>query len=109
MRRVLVVGAGRAGSAIALLVVKRGIDVLLVEREHDFDRAFRGEVLMPGGVDALRQMGVWPQVAQLPHAVVPTMELFVSRRVVRADWKELAGEAAARAFNQSVLIELLVD
>jgi 2-polyprenyl-6-methoxyphenol hydroxylase-like FAD-dependent oxidoreductase len=42
MRRVLVVGAGRAGSAIALLVVKRGIDVLLVEREHDFDRAFRG-------------------------------------------------------------------
>jgi 2-polyprenyl-6-methoxyphenol hydroxylase-like FAD-dependent oxidoreductase len=70
--------------------VKRGIDVLLVEREHDFDRAFRGEILMPGGVDAPRQMGVWPQVAQLPHAVVPTMELFVSRRpVVRADWNAI--------------------
>jgi 2-polyprenyl-6-methoxyphenol hydroxylase-like FAD-dependent oxidoreductase len=110
MRRVLVVGAGPAGAAIALLLVKRGIDVLLVEREHDFDRAFRGEVLMPGGVDALRQIGVWPQVARLPHAVVPTMELFVNhRRVVRADWKELAGDNVARAFNHSALIELLVN
>jgi 2-polyprenyl-6-methoxyphenol hydroxylase-like FAD-dependent oxidoreductase len=93
MARVLIVGAGPAGAALAVRLASRGLDVLLVERERDFDRAFRGEILMPGGVDALRQIGVWPQVAQLPHAVVPCMELFVDGdRVVRADWDELSGD-----------------
>jgi len=110
MRKVAIVGAGPAGAALALLLVSRGRRVLLVERESSFDRTFRGEVLMPSGVDALRQIGVWPRVAELPHPIVPCMELFVNRRrVVRADWTELAGDDAARVFSQPALLALLVE
>ena len=55
---VVVIGAGPAGAALAWLLADRGIPVTLVERQRDFAREFRGEVLMPSGVDALEQMGL---------------------------------------------------
>ena len=109
-RRVIIAGAGPAGASLAALLATRGCDVLLVERELTFERAFRGEVLMPDGVDALRQIGVWSRIAQLPHAVVPCMELFVNGcRVMRADWNELAGDNAARVFSQPAVLAVLVQ
>lgn len=45
--RVVVVGAGPAGAATALLLARSGIAVTLIERETDFHRVFRGEGLMP--------------------------------------------------------------
>ena len=51
--RVLVVGAGPTGAALSLLLARSGVEVLLVEREEDFGRVFRGEALMPNGVDAI--------------------------------------------------------
>jgi hypothetical protein len=56
---VLVVGAGPAGATTALLLARYGIDVTLVERETSFERVFRSEGLMPLGIDALFQMGLW--------------------------------------------------
>ena len=55
---VVVIGAGPAGAALAWLLADRGVPVTLVERQRDFAREFRGEVLMPSGVDALEQMGL---------------------------------------------------
>ena len=62
---VLIVGAGPAGVASALLLVQRGIEVTLIERERGFDRVFRGEGLMPSGVDALYQMGLGSLLADV--------------------------------------------
>ena len=45
--KVLVVGAGPAGTATALLLARFGVDVRLVERERSFARVFRGVGLMP--------------------------------------------------------------
>ena len=58
MKNVVVVGAGPAGASIAYLLANRGIDVTLVERRRDFAREFRGEILMPSGIEALQQMGL---------------------------------------------------
>src|SRR5438552_14479161 len=57
-RRVVVVGAGPAGAALAYLLARRGIGITLLERHTDFAREFRGEALMPSGVDAFVQMGL---------------------------------------------------
>ena len=62
MPRVLVVGAGPAGASVAFLLARRGVEVTLLERQRDFAREFRGEVLLPSGVDALRQMGLGPVI-----------------------------------------------
>src|SRR5207249_3910282 len=51
-RRIVVVGAGPAGAALAYLLARRGIAVTLLERHTDFAREFRGEALMPSGVRA---------------------------------------------------------
>ena len=52
---VIVVGAGPAGVSLAYLLASRGISVTLLERHRDFSREFRGEVLLPSGLDALQQ------------------------------------------------------
>ena len=61
---VVIVGAGPAGVATALLLARNDIDVTLVERETAFDRVFRGEGLMPSGIDALFEMGLGDMLAR---------------------------------------------
>ncbi len=56
--RIVIVGSGPAGAALSLLLARNGLDVLLLERETDPERVFRGEGLMPMGLDALHQMGL---------------------------------------------------
>ena len=58
MANVVIVGAGPAGASLAYLLARRGIEVTLLEREQGFSREFRGEVLMPSGLEALEQMGL---------------------------------------------------
>jgi 2-polyprenyl-6-methoxyphenol hydroxylase-like FAD-dependent oxidoreductase len=43
--RVVIVGAGPAGTTLAYLLARRGVGVTVLEMHHDFARAFRGEGL----------------------------------------------------------------
>jgi 2-polyprenyl-6-methoxyphenol hydroxylase-like FAD-dependent oxidoreductase len=52
----VIVGAGPCGTALALLLARRGFDVIVLEQENRFDRVFRGEALMPGDVGVIAQM-----------------------------------------------------
>jgi 2-polyprenyl-6-methoxyphenol hydroxylase-like FAD-dependent oxidoreductase len=62
---VLVAGAGPAGAALALILASQGISTVLVERQHDFQREFRGEVMMPSGLEVLEQLGI--DLGAVPH------------------------------------------
>ena len=53
--RVLIVGAGPTGAALSLLLARRGVDFVLLDREVNFERVFRGEALIPSGVQAVTQ------------------------------------------------------
>src|SRR3712207_9404983 len=66
--RALVAGSGPAGSATALLLARYGVGVTLVERETSFARVFRGEGLMPLGIDALSEMGLRGYSSPYPGA-----------------------------------------
>jgi len=62
---VLVVGAGPAGSACAQRLAAAGVDVLLVD-QHDFPRDKTcGDGLIPDAHHALRQLGVYEELAAL--------------------------------------------
>ena len=63
LARIVIVGAGPTGTALSYLLARRGIEVVLLERETDFDRLFRGEGMMPCGIDALAQMGLMSRPA----------------------------------------------
>ena len=73
---VVIVGAGPAGALLAFLLARRQIGVTLLERQTDFEREFRGEVLMPSGIDALAQAGLGTQLRDIPTTRATTMGLY---------------------------------
>jgi len=58
---VLVIGGGPAGSTAATLLVERGYDVVLLEKEHH-PRFHIGESLLPANLPILERLGVLEEV-----------------------------------------------
>ncbi len=106
----IVVGAGPAGALLAYLLARRGISVTLLERTRDFAREFRGEVLMPGGLEALDQTGLWSEVDAVPHVVLRAIEVYVNgvRRARQQLPVEAFGRHRPRWMSQPGLLEMLV-
>ena len=72
-----VVGAGPAGAVLALLLARRGVDVVLLEAHQDFDREFRGDTLHPAILEIMDEIGLAERLHELPHVkvygpVIPT-------------------------------------
>jgi 2-polyprenyl-6-methoxyphenol hydroxylase-like FAD-dependent oxidoreductase len=111
MSRVLVVGAGPGGATLAYLLARRGIDVVLFERQRDFAREFRGEVLFPSGLEPFRQMGLWNELNAVPHVELGAVELYVNgAKLVRAAFDAVTfGELAPRWTSQPALLEMLIE
>lgn len=57
---VLIVGGGPAGALLGCLLARRGIEVLVVEKQRHLDRDFRGETLAAPSVVTLRSLGFGP-------------------------------------------------
>jgi 2-polyprenyl-6-methoxyphenol hydroxylase-like FAD-dependent oxidoreductase len=80
MSSVIIVGAGPAGAATALLLVQRGIPVTLIEQHQQCDRVFRGEGLMPAGVAALEQLGLPECLTQIPVRRLDAWDFYIDRQ-----------------------------
>ena len=87
--RCCVVGAGPAGAMLSLLLARRGVDVVLLEAHHDFDRDFRGDTVHPGTLELLDQLGLAERVHQFPHGKLRALRLHTSQGTITL--AELAG------------------
>jgi len=107
---VLIVGAGPAGTVLSYLLSREGIPVTLIERHHDFDREFRGEVLMPSGIEPFTQMGLEEQLNKVPHVTLDGVELYANQKHLTTIVfnKELFGKYNPRWVSQPDLLEMLV-
>lgn len=107
---VLIVGAGPAGAVLSYLLSREGIPVTLIERHHNFDREFRGEVLMPSGIEPFSQMGLEEQLNAVPHVTLDGVELYANQKHLTtiAFDKELFGKYNPRWVSQPDLLEMLV-
>src|SRR5271163_964887 len=82
MTGAIVVGAGPAGALLAYMLARRGVPVTLLERQTDFSREFRGEVLMPSGIAAIHEAGLRQQLDALPNLQIGNLEIFRGERRV---------------------------
>lgn len=105
--KVIVVGAGPAGAALAYLLARSGIDTLLLERHADFEREFRGEGVQASGLRCLAQMGLADEVAALPQVRMQRATLGIGGRVV--DMPIEGNLERLRVISQPALLRLLCE
>jgi len=82
MGAAIVVGAGPAGALLAYMLARRDVPVTLLERQTDFSREFRGELLMPSGIAAINEAGLRQQFDGLPNLPIGTVQIFRGERPV---------------------------
>jgi 2-polyprenyl-6-methoxyphenol hydroxylase-like FAD-dependent oxidoreductase len=104
--KIIIVGAGPAGAALAYLLARRGISVTLLEKHRDFARAFRGEGLQPSGLDAFAQMGMSHEIERLPQAQAKILELYQGGRLQASVPTERIG-LVSTFVSQPALLEML--
>src|SRR5688500_2399501 len=106
---VVIAGAGPAGMTLAYLLVSNGVRVHVLERHADFEREFRGELVQPSSVSALRALGIIDALERRGVAVANVdRRLFVghSREVMTA--LRTKGEKGM-LISQPALLQLLHD
>jgi 2-polyprenyl-6-methoxyphenol hydroxylase-like FAD-dependent oxidoreductase len=110
MTQVVIVGAGPCGVTLALLLAQRGIAVQLVEPSRQFHRLFRGEGLMPSGLEALQQMGLLSLLDRLPHRPLDAWEVWINgRSLFRVNEPIEPGGQPCTLVSQSALLEALIQ
>jgi 2-polyprenyl-6-methoxyphenol hydroxylase-like FAD-dependent oxidoreductase len=110
-----VVGGGPAGVVLALLLARQGVEVLLLEAHHDFDRDFRGDTVRPSTLELLEQLDLLDRLLKLPHAKVADVPIHYpdgsistpSRSPVRAPLRARFSHSVQ--VPQARFLELLVN
>ncbi|MDZ8242248.1 MAG: FAD-dependent oxidoreductase [Nostoc sp. ChiQUE01a] len=107
--RIVIVGAGPTGATLALLLAKRSIPVTLIEAARDFHRVFRGEGLMPSGLDALKQMGLSTLVEHIPHRKLDAWEFILGeKQLFRVD-EPMGAAQPCTLVSQPPLLKALIS
>lgn len=106
---VCIVGAGPAGMILALLLAHQGINVLVLESQHDFEREYRGEVLMPRFIQMMRQIGLLSYLEEYPHLKLKNFEFYYKDRILASlDFTTICPEASfALWMPQTVMLNAL--
>lgn len=105
MTQVVIIGAGPTGLTLAMLLAQRGIFVKLIELSRSFRRTFRGEALMPSGLDAIEQMGLADVVKSIPHCSLDAWEFIIENRpIFRVDEPIEAGGQHCTLISQPAFL-----
>lgn len=104
---VCIAGGGPAGMVLGLCLAQQGVNVLVVEKNRDFTREYRGEVLMPRFTQMFRQLGLDGWLDSLTHLKLKFGEIYFQRRLIGAfDFSNATAEAPyARWMPQKVLLD----
>ncbi|WP_414530452.1 FAD-dependent monooxygenase [Nodularia chucula] len=109
MAQIIIVGAGRTGTALALLLVKHGINVTLIEAAKDFNRVFRGEGLMPSGLDALTQMGLSALLEDIPTRKLDGWEFIINGKPLFRVDEPMGASRPCTLVSQPPLLKALIS
>ncbi|SFL14296.1 FAD-dependent oxidoreductase [Geodermatophilus ruber] len=87
-----IAGGGPAGMMLGLLLARRGVDVLVLEKHGDFLRDFRGDTVHPSTLQLLDELGLAEEFLALPHQEVPRIGVTTDEGTFAvADFSRLPG------------------
>jgi 2-polyprenyl-6-methoxyphenol hydroxylase-like FAD-dependent oxidoreductase len=109
MNRLIVVGAGPAGLSLALQLAEAGLPVSLVEASTSFSRQFRGDGLMPSGLEALAQMGLWTLLQELPQRPLESWSIWLEGRELFQAEEPMGALQPCRLVTQAALLEAMLQ
>ncbi|KAH8802712.1 squalene epoxidase-domain-containing protein [Xylogone sp. PMI_703] len=99
---VVVVGAGIFGCAMAFAMAKQGRSVLLLEKSMKEPNRIVGELLQPGGVEALQKLGLAHCIEDIDGISVKGYEVIYYGEGVRIPYPVTESSAVNGAANGSV-------
>ena len=107
---IVISGAGPAGAVLAYLLSSAGIKTTLIERHKDFSREFRGELLMPSGLEPLHQIGLWGNFEEVGQVEIERFRMFINRKPFVTTLLNTAkvSRRSPRWVSQPQLLEMLV-
>ena len=87
----VIVGGGPCGVMAALLLARRGVDVIVIEKHRDFFRDFRGDTIHPSTQELLAEIGLLDAFLAIPHTDMPQVSFGWrgEREIVIADFSRL--------------------
>jgi 2-polyprenyl-6-methoxyphenol hydroxylase-like FAD-dependent oxidoreductase len=103
-----VVGAGPAGAALALAIARQGIPVTVVEASPHPAHRFRGEALMPSGLEALAALGLQPLPQQVRRRALRGWSFFLEGRPLFEVEEPLDGDQPCTLIDQPELLAALL-
>jgi len=81
---IVIIGGGIGGGALATVLARQHIDVVVLERETDYPDRVRGEFIVPWGCPNSNDLGCsicsTSTVQATPNATFPTMRIGRPRR-----------------------------
>ena len=108
---VCIVGGGPAGMVLGLLLAERNVNVIVLEAHPDFQREYRGEVLMPRFSQMFQQIGLFDELMGHPHLKLKDIEMFFKNwKIARVSFASLCAQAPfALWMPQPVLLNALYE
>jgi 2-polyprenyl-6-methoxyphenol hydroxylase-like FAD-dependent oxidoreductase len=65
-----IAGGGPAGMMLGYLLARAGVDVVVLEKHHDFLRDFRGDTIHPSTLEVMYELGLVDEFLKRPHSKV---------------------------------------
>ena len=103
---VAIIGGGPGGATLANILASRGVSTVLVERQKDFSKEFRGEGLMPSGNEVLKQIGF--NLDDVDYRKVEEINLFYKGELEANPEIEFLKKGELRWVSQPQLLEKLI-
>jgi 2-polyprenyl-6-methoxyphenol hydroxylase-like FAD-dependent oxidoreductase len=86
----VIAGCGPAGAMLGLLLARRGVDLLVLEKHGDFLRDFRGDTIHPSTMEIMDELGLADRLLGLPHTKAPRLQFRTPRgSATLADFRTL--------------------